>query len=289
MRRAAALAILPGQLVRARHNYPYFAVDIRARMGMGAVVTHAIVLVHHAEAHGLIPRISSTNPLFSRGGRDFLSEYLGSDGTIPEAHLRPLRFDNLESVFHLGLAHHLPIAQANRIFWTYLNPKPVVTDPAEAVLQDLGISQFDLAIHYRGTDKVLEGALVAYEDVEQAVTRHVEDGGRLDVVFLATDDARFDRFARSRWPDTLFVSFTLGRPKDPSVPRHFSEMPPEDKAIEALVNILLIARAPKCVRTTSYMSAISKILNPDLDTKTLSRTYIDSPLFPEHEVLASER
>lgn len=287
LRRAAALARLPEQLVRTRRNNPFFAVDIRARMGMGAVVSHAIVLIHHAEAHGLLPRISSTNPLFSRGGRDFISEYLGPGGTIAEAHLRPLRFDNLESVFHLRLAHHLPIVQANRIFWTYLHPKPVVTDRAETLLHDLGISQFDLSIHYRGTDKVLEGALVAYEDVEQAVTRHVDDGGRLDVVFLATDDVRFDRFVRSRWPKTLFVSFTLGRP-DPSVPRHFSDMPPEDKAIEALVNILLIARAPKCVRTTSYMSAISKIANPSLLTKTLSRTYADSRLFPEHEVLASE-
>lgn len=289
VRRAVGLARLPGQLARARHNYPYFAVDIRARMGMGAVLAHAIVLNRYAETHELIPSIVSTNPLFSRRGRDFLGDYLGPTSASVAHRLKPIRFDNLESVFHLEIEHHVPIAEANRLFWTYLHPKSVITDPVEAVLRDLSISQFDLSIHYRGTDKFLEGGLVGYEAVERAIARHVHDGGRVDIVFLATDDVRFEAFVRSRLPNTSFVTYTRGHPSDLLAPRHFSDMAPEDKAIEALVNILLIAHSPMCIRTTSYMSAISKIANPALATETLNRTYRDSRLFPEREVISDER
>lgn len=256
-------------------------------MGMGAVLSHAIVLIRHAEAHGLIPRLTSTNPLFSRSGDDFLADYLGPNGHAADR-LRPIRFRNVESVFHLRVLHHLSIADANRIFWSHLRPKPVITDRVDGVLRDLSIGQFDLSIHYRGTDKVLEGALVGYESVERAISKHIDGGGLFNVVFLATDDASFDDFVRSRWPGTAFISYTCGHPRNPSVPRHFSDMAPEDKAIEALVNILLLARAPTCIRTTSYMSAISKIANPSLITHTLNRTYRDSRLFPEREVLAEE-
>jgi hypothetical protein len=37
------------------------------------------------------------------------------------------------------------------------------------------------------------------------------------------------------------------------------------------------------------MSAISKIANPSLVTETLNRTYLESRLFPEREVVAEER
>ena len=288
LRRTIALTMLPSQMRRARHNHPYFAVDIGGRMGLGAVLAHAIVLIRHAETHGLIPRITSTNPLFSRNGRDFLGEYMGPDSASPAAPLRPLRFDNLESVFHLAVEHHVPIAEANRIFWGYLPPKPVIADPVETVLRDLSLSQFDLSLHYRGTDKFLEGARVGYEVVEQAIAKHLDGGGRVDVVFLATDDVGFDNFLRSSLPGTSFITYTRGHPSDRATPRHFSDMAPQDKAIEALVNILLIARAPKCIRTTSYMSAISKITNPSLVTETLNRTYLESRLFPEREVIAEE-
>lgn len=288
VRRTVALSMLAGQRARARRNHPYFAVDIRGRMGMGAVLAHAIVLNRYAEARDLIPRVMSTNPLYSLAGRDFLSEYLGPDAAPVDRHLEPLRFDNLESIAFLGIDHHVSIVEANRIFRTYLHPKPVIADLVEAVLTELSIQQFDLSIHYRATDKYLEGAVVAYDSVERAIGRHVNNGGLVDVVLLATDDVQFEEFLRSRLPGTSFITYTRAQPTDRMAPRHFSDMTPEDKAIEALVNILLLARAPRCIRTTSYMSAISKIANPWLVTETLNRTYTGSRLFPEYEVLAEE-
>jgi hypothetical protein len=57
-----------------------------------------------------------------------------------------------------------------------------------------------------------------------------------------------------------------------------------DKAIEALVNIVAIGRSPVCIRTSSHLSAWSKILNPGMQTFTLNRPHDWMPQFPEAEI-----
>jgi len=107
-------------------------------------------------------------------------------------------------------------------------------------------------------------------------------------VFLATDDATFAAALRAAMPGLDYTSYDLGEVES-GLARHFSNLSPTDKALEALVNIFLIARAPVCVRTSSYMSAVSALANPGMRTVTINQTIGQSPPFPEHEVLERER
>lgn len=288
VRMGSAMAMLPSQYLRARANPRSFAVDIEGVMGMGAVLAFALRLYHHAELRGLEPHIVSTNPLYSSGpGIDCLAPYLGAEGR-PSALRRPLRFRNSESLFHLHIPCHLPLSTASRLFWTHLTPKDAVRRRVDAVLAAVPDRRFDLSLHYRGTDKFLEAERTGFGTFEAAIGRHQAGGGLLRHVFLATDDPAFEELARERWPATVFSTFNLGAPKDVGTPRHFSEMRPEDKALEAIVNMFLLAEAPRCVRTSSYMSALSKIVNPTLRTVTLNRTFNRALAFPEHEIVAGE-
>lgn len=280
---------LPSQFLRARYNSPYFAVDIASSKGMGAVLSDAILLCHYAEKNELIPQIISTNPLYaSRVGDDFISLYLGTNVQKKSPSLRYMRFNNLWSLYHLQFTDHLSITIANQLFWTYFAPKPIIMDKVAAVLMNIPEKKFSLSIHYRGTDKVLEAPLVSFELYAKAIHDYQVNGGCIQTIFLATDDADFETFVRQRFPYTHFTTYNLGSPLNASRGRHFSNMSPEDKAIESLVNMFLLAAAPTCIRGASYMSAISKILNPKLRTVTLNRTHGDSPLFPEFEILAEE-
>ena len=284
-----ATAWLPSQMIRARHNRPYFAVDISSSKGMGAVLTEALLMCHYAEKNQLIPRIISTNPLYAPGaGKDFISHYLGPADQNFETGLRAMRYLTLWSFYHLDFAQHLPLDLAYQLFWTYFPPKPIITDKIDAVLAAIPDRKFDLSIHYRGTDKVLEAPLVGFDEYEKAILDYHASGGNLKFVFLATDDPYFEGFVRKRFPDTNFTTFNVGSPIDTTRGRHFSDMSPEDKAIESLVNIFLLAAAPTCIRSASYMSAISKILNPALRTVSLNRTHWGSSNFPEQELLSEE-
>jgi len=287
VRIAGAVPFLASQHLRARRNVPYFAVDIQGLMGMGAVLAHSLRLCRYSEEHGLRPVITSTNPLYSTGpGADFLSVHLGSEEETPLLH--PLRLRHKESLFLFSIPDHVPLDDASRLLQTFFPPKAGIVKRVDAVLGRTASPKFDLSMHLRGTDKVLEARPFDFRRLEEEVARHVSSGGHLEQVFLATDVPALERAVRERWPDTHFTTFNLGGPRPAGEARHFSDMPPADKAVEALVNIFLLARAPMCIRTSSYLSAMSRIANPDLRTVTLNRTLQGSRHFPEHEILAEE-
>jgi hypothetical protein len=60
------------------------------------------------------------------------------------------------------------------------------------------------------------------------------------------------------------------------------------KAQEALTNMFLIARAPVCFRTSSFLSSFSKIINDSLRTVTVNKTVFEESPFPEKQVLQAE-
>lgn len=288
-RNLLATVRLPSQLVRARCNRPYFAVNICSAKGMGAVLAEALMLCRYAEINGLIPYITSTNPLYSHEkGENFIGAYLGPLDQDIKPNLRPMRFHTLESFYHLKLEYHFSLTEANRLFWSYFPPKAIITHRVNAVLANLPERKFDLSIHYRGTDKVLEASLISFEVYEKAIREYQSNFRKLSYVFLATDDVLFETFVRQRFPEVSFITYNLVSLVDAPRGRHFSNMPPQDKAIEALVNIFLLAEAPVCIRGASYMSAISKIINPELRTITLNRTHWGSLEFPEFEILCEE-
>ena len=130
---------------------------------------------------------------------------------------------------------------------------------------------------------------MSYGVYQQAIIDFRDGGGSLRSVFLATDDRGFEEFIKLRFPKTVFTTYNLGNTMDTSRGRHFSTMSPEEKSIEALVNIFLLAAAPTCIRGASYMSAMSKILNTKLRTVSLNRTHWGSSGFPESEILSEER
>lgn len=256
---------------------------------MGAVLAEALLMCQYAENNGLIPFITSTNPLYSTdSGKDFINHYLGPEHQKSTPRLLPIRYHTLWNFYHLKFEKHAPLPVASKLFWTYFLPKPIITDRVDAVLAAIPHQKFDLSIHYRGTDKVLEAPLISFEAYDKAIRDYQTGGGNLNSVFLATDNPDFELFIRQRFPSTNFNTYNLGAPMDATRGRHFSDMSPEDKAIESLVNMFLLAAAPTCIRGASFMSALSKIINPTLKTITLNRTHWGSDGFPENEILAEE-
>lgn len=279
---------LPSQLLRARRNRPFFAVDFSSSQGLGATIAEGLLICQYAESRGLVPRVMSTNRLYAhREGEDYLQHYLGPDAPLPDRPLVPMR-PGYWSLHHLGIDQRLSIDAASRLFWRHFAPRDVVSRKVDAVLAQVPGRRFDLAVHYRGTDKAFEAPRLAFDAYDTAMVDHAEAGGSLQRVFLATDEPGFEAFIRSSFPETTFTTYNLAAPADSSRGRHFSDMSAEAKATEALVNMFLLAAAPLCIRGASYLSAISKIIDPSLRTRTLNLTHYGSPGFPEREIIEAE-
>lgn len=284
-----ALFWLPSQLLRQHNNKPYFYVNIASPKGMGAVITEALLMCHYAVQNNLTPNIISTNPLYTKDRKsDFISNYLGTLLSDKSPNLKPMQFQTLWSFYHLNMDEHITLKESNRFFWTYFPPKPVISDIIDKILSEIPNQLFDLSIHYRGTDKALEAPLISFEIYKNAVLNYQTKNNKIKSIFLATDDADFETYIKNQFPNLTFTTYNLGLTSDASRGRHFSDISPEEKAIEAIVNIFLLSRSPCLIRGASYMSAISKIINLELKTVTLNRTHWGSTGFPEMEILAEE-
>ena len=248
-------------------------------MGLGAIIAYALRTYAYAEREGLDAHLVSSSPLYcERGKSDFFADFfLRSDLNEQE----PLPFLAREWLFHFGLPARLSIAAASEIFKRKFRPNSYLTEALKQ--QSDNCEKYDLSIHYRATDKVAESGVVPYEIMIEVINRLLPRDGVERNVFLATDDASFSNSIRQRFNHVRFLSFDLGEVED-GKPRHFSSLSPHDKALEALVNIFCISRSPKCVRTSSYLSAMSMIVNPAMESHTVNWTLTDDLPFPEREI-----
>jgi hypothetical protein len=275
----------PAQLLYQHANAPYFPFDFRIAVGMGAMLTHVVQLLAYAEQKKLLPACRISNPLYSSGA-DVFSEYFALRSQTPAE--RELFFHTIRTAEDYTLfrpAAELPLTEMSRVFHKYLTFSCRVRDTVENFL--LRAPRFPrLGIHYRGTDKRFEAPEVDFELVFTTVEAHLDaiDG---DLVFLATDSNEFSQAIRSRFPWIVFISYDSEASLKIDGPRHFSSLSPDAKAMEAIVNMLLLSRCDVCIRTASQLSAWSRILNSDLKTVSLNRPFM-STAYPEREIWNEE-
>ncbi|MEG8222715.1 hypothetical protein OSJ57_19150 [Sphingomonas sp. HH69] len=259
-----------------------FGLDIDAPIGMGAVIAHALLHYAHFSREECMLYLRATSPLYSEGGRDVLAEFFERDPW--PADLAQIPASAAEYLTFWERRAHLDLAQARRLYAQHFRPNARLRAAIEQAAE--GVARYDLSIHFRGTDKFLESGKVAHEVMLERLAPELT-GLSSPNVFLATDDAGFSAAVRHAFPSARFTSYDLGEVGD-GVPRHFSQLPPSAKALEALVNIYLIARAPVCIRTSSYLSSVSALVNPDMRTVTIDKTRSKHTPFPEFELLEAE-
>jgi hypothetical protein len=283
-RRTNAFLSFPVQFFNYRRNFPYFAIEIVGTMGMGAIIVHTLRLLRHAELNRLIPLIRVRSPLYATSaGENILETYfeIREDRSRLNSLIRFNRVTSEEDYRLLRIDLNISLSDARITFERYLSFNREIESIVRRLLAENG-GPFVLAVHYRGTDKALEAAPVEYEDVFEAC-RMVLAKRPTQRVFLATDEARFSHAIRKAFPRVHFLSYNSNLSTSFSGPRHFSSMSPADKSTEALVNMKLLSCAEHLIRTSSYLSAVSCILNDRIRVLTLGSLDKQS-LFPERQI-----
>ena len=290
MRFTSGIANAPRALLRQRRNRQYLPFDIVARMGLGGALNHVLNLAAFAESRGLVPVCRMSNPLYARVGEDgFAACFEHVSGDARHALTLPLRYHGIEhdaSYLPFRVPTISSVEQASALFWRHFRVRPAVETAAADLQRDQGLERIPLAIHFRGTDKRLEADLPDPDAFLGAVSDVLAESGS-SVVFLATDVPAFRERLLRRFPDVRFVSYELGQARE-GEPRHFHRGDPGENALEAMVNMLMMARAERCIRTPSFLSAWAKVLNPALLVFTLGRPH-QVRMFPESVVWGCRR
>ncbi|WP_354168119.1 MULTISPECIES: hypothetical protein [unclassified Bradyrhizobium] len=234
-----------------------------------------------------MPVVRSTHSLYAEQEDDcwFSKHFIPVQLCSVPGDLTYLCVRNELSYGGFDVPNHLSIEEAHRTFFKYYQFNPKIEKVVDDFLQREKITQFDVSIHYRGTDKKLEASSASFESVAQKLKGLKALSGDVRHIFLATDSAEFEQYIRPQFPEMRFFSFQLSEAAPIGVPRHFSDINADLKATEALANMLLLGKARFCIRTVSYMSAWAKIFNPALKVATLNKLIDQSISFPERQII----
>ena len=231
------------QLFRAGCNV---AVEIRGAMGLGGILSNAGEALASGKAHDVTIDLRLTSPTYapswdSKG--DWLDEYF--------VRRQPVHVSRgtCEVRDIPGAGRTLSLRKKAEFVWDYMSIQSKFADEAKAYIPP----QPYAAVHFRGSDKFLEAAPVGMTKVLEVVERQLQTSA-IHKLFVASDEPRFVDLAQQRFGSIVFSVPLQAVATASGVPAHFTDLPGEIKAKEALVTMLILAQAAILVKTESLLS-----------------------------------
>jgi hypothetical protein len=272
--------------VRARYHsrHGVFAVEICGVLGLGARLVWCLEIAAYCDERRLIPKFRFTYPA---SDKDYFSELFITDFQ-PVAFRTP--FVRINSIIELDMRKEynaaLTFELASRLIKKYIRVREDVLDEVEAFCEASFGGKRVLGLHYRGTDKYRESPLIPYELVYKNVDRYLDSFPGTEIVFVATDDARFLRDIGRRRSDLKVVwREDAVRSADGTAIHEAANVDRSAVNRDALVNCLILSKCRALIKTPSILSAWSKIFNPDLPVVMLGRPYSRNLWFPERDLI----
>jgi hypothetical protein len=282
-----------------RGNNGIFSIEIESRIGFFAIMQMVLFILTYCEEKGLYPDVSAAGGIYGEPTakvdwfRQLFDCIQEPDSAIADRLRRRsgIRTSKIKDISELGFRARyemgLTLAGASELFNRAYRPNAGVLEEVDSTAKRLGISRSTLAVHFRGTDKVHEAVPMPWATVCERVEAIARSRPDLTEIFLATDDVGFAQFFE-RHPFKLPVIAAPARylPKG-NTPIHFSGHPGLAIGREALITCLLLAQCGFLIKTPSYLSAWSKILNPSLDVWLISPS-IGAGFFPDRVLWADQ-
>jgi hypothetical protein len=276
---------------RQRLNRSVFAIEIRETSGFFSVMQMVLFILMHCEEKGLIPHVSARGGLYGDpdGTIDWFAALFESvrapDGAALPRKVRTSVVRDLEQLgFRRRYEAELRLQSASELFRSYYRPAAAVRDEVDSACARLNISESTLGVHFRGTDKKFEAVTLPWVEFCRLVEQTLALNPQLTNIFLSSDERAFIDFF-CEWPFHRPVSVAPAKLLAyGDMPVHFSGYPGLDIGREALVSSLLLSRCGYLVKTPSYLSAWSKIFNPDLPVRLAVPPKPDAFWFPDSQI-----
>lgn len=291
------------RIAGARRSGRPLAFDItldRRGIGMFAELNWVLYMLSYADAHGARPIVHVKSDRYfdpGEGDADWLGHLFDvswrTESRAPEVAVR-LEVSHLDQLPSFAQSvGRMSLWEAHTLASRYLVPTPAIrAEVARYIRAHLGEAY--LALHWRGTDKVLEAPAVTIDEV---LRRLLEVAGAqprpITGLFVASDDRSLVAAVRTRaataLPGVMVVSRHEAGKGGDGQPLHLraGRSGPERRLMgeDALIDCLLLSHSVALVRTASFLSAWCSIFQPALPVFLLNRPYDDALWFPEREVV----
>ena len=155
----------------------------------------------------------------------------------------------------------------NHLFNKYIKIKQRVLDKVESYVTSNFKDHFIIGLHYRAVidEKRYEAPVVHFERVFEALDKQMGPNYK---IFVASDDNVFINKLLLRYPNKILY-YNILRHAD-NRPLYMNHPSPYQCGEDALIDCVLLSRANLLMRTSSNLSYVSSILNPDIPEIALS-------------------
>jgi len=272
------------RLVKKRSKNGVLAVDICTDHGLGSKIQWCIRILAYCKEQQLQPAIRFSYP---DNKKDYFANYftLKQSADLPSA-----KFTKINYMTELGIEElygdSLTIEEGYQLFnYNILINKWVKDEVFQFCSQQFSGKKV-IGVHYRGTDKVGEAPQVPYDKVIRNI-RHVRNQYLPNsAIFLSTDDNYFVSYLKSEMPEIQLIMRADYQRSDDNKPVHTNKhLDKFEINRDAIVNSLLLSHCDFLVKTSSFLSDISKIFNPSLPVVMLNKPYERAFWFPATDII----
>ena len=261
----------------------YVAVDFCNEVGIGARLVWCLHVLAYCDSHELAADFRFSFP--AARDIDFFAPFFHVDGGARDTEPRGfVRAATIDAVPH----EVLTLARAGDLAGKYLSPQPDVQADIDRFWSDHGLDGKVLGVHFRGTDKTDEAPRVEYETVGRYVRDYLFEHSETSAIFVSSDERRFVEYAAATFGDISVVYREDFRRAETLQPVHTNLDAVLEIQRDAVLNCLLLARCNALIKTASFLSAFSALLNPEMRTFIMNRPNERALWFPEREMLAAQ-
>lgn len=189
---------------------------------------------------------------------------------------RRYTFTFLDSIHLSWTGFQLSRQRAHQLIHCYVHVRADIQAEIDAFISRHFEGHYVIGVHHRGTDKVLEHAIVGYDKTVKAVKEVIaslSEAQKANLrIYVATDDQHFVNYLSTLFPSILIYNDFV-RSVD-GTPLHYGENKYQSnyqKGKEAVLDCLLLSRCHILVRpATSCLSYMSTFFSPDMPVIALT-------------------
>lgn len=276
-------------------------IDLYFGAGYGAILNEVVKLLAYERDNHVRFHIRVIAKYYSRSNEDcalkpFFDEIDHTGRIVEDAVARKSRIRINSLIDTPALRSHEmlngSIEEGHDLFFSRYRFKPELVAEARATLKALtGGKEKLLGIHYRGTDKTsgdpwAEGNPIDATEFLNHAKSVLEHNPDIDGVYITTDEQRFLDFARREITSHPVYGEDLKRHATHGMGLHIMPGDPAEKAKEAALIMLMLAECRYLIKTTSLLSAWSKVINPNLIVFVPQKPRVEAGgyVFPDKQV-----
>ncbi|MBT8133990.1 MAG: hypothetical protein KJO03_05735 [Gammaproteobacteria bacterium] len=275
--------VIDNCLVKLKIKRGTFAVDINSIHGIGAKLIWVLEILAYCEEKNLRPRFKFSYPDTEdyKNYFDMFFEINDSSGHND--------FIKIKSIGELGLDKNYNNVLNFNLSSYLIDKYLVIKDDVLSEVDKFYAKNFGnntvLGVHYRGTDKSLEAPYVPYDRVERNINYYLEKYPETDAIFLSSDDENFIDYIKkcSVNRPVCYRDDSFRSADDAAI--HHSGQDKYEINRDAIINALILSKCDALMKTSSILSAWSKLLRPELPLIMLNQPYNDCRWFPERELM----